>query len=468
MFLIFRKRQTRIVWLFASFTLMQLVILRMGNQAGRGYLPDSRQELVYLFLQCAVIPGFLLHAPLYHRLKNPHRYSALVTAAAVLCGVGGETLLFLPSDSVFCLIVTGLTVFLLGFTGGAVYLRLAFLCENAVHAGLSLGAGYGSAVLLQFCLQLQWTVKPALAVLLAISCAGITYLLTSELKRAAPAPSRGSRNHTARELLFASVVTFALLLFTGFYNRYIHHLQIASGYTAYNVYSWPRLLMLPAVLLFGWLGDVRGGRYLPIGALCISALAILNTSLLGRETYLLNMCLFYVSLSAVIMFYHLVFLRLSLRAVHPALWACMGRVLDSACVLFTFLIRLSEQSQATVLLIEIAALSVAVVLMAVGGAFNLSSNGTPEETAPAAPTGAAEPAIPEQDPFDALREQYGLTPGELRVFRELVLTEDKQAAIGDRLSIKVRTVQANVTAIYRKTGVSTRAGLVQLFRGIGE
>ncbi|MCR5782724.1 MAG: hypothetical protein K6G90_08315, partial [Clostridia bacterium] len=35
MFLKCRKRQTRIVWLFASFMLLQFVILRMGNQAGR-------------------------------------------------------------------------------------------------------------------------------------------------------------------------------------------------------------------------------------------------------------------------------------------------------------------------------------------------------------------------------------------------------------------------------------------------
>ena len=189
MFLKCRKRQTRIVWLFASFMLLQFVILRMGNQAGRGFLPDRQQELVYLFLQCAVIPGFLLHAPLYHRLENPRRYGALVAGAAVLCGVGGETLLFLPSDSLLCLTVTGLTVFLLGFTGGAVYLRLCFLMEGAARAGLSLGLGYAIAVALQFCLQLQWTVKPALAVLLALSCAGIVLLLTQEQKTEPADPS---------------------------------------------------------------------------------------------------------------------------------------------------------------------------------------------------------------------------------------------------------------------------------------
>ena len=35
---------------FASFMIIQLVILRMGNSAGRGFLPDELSEKVYLFL----------------------------------------------------------------------------------------------------------------------------------------------------------------------------------------------------------------------------------------------------------------------------------------------------------------------------------------------------------------------------------------------------------------------------------
>ncbi|MBQ1502668.1 MAG: hypothetical protein IIZ35_01550, partial [Clostridia bacterium] len=67
------------------------------------------------------------------------------------------------------------------------------------------------------------------------------------------------------------------------------------------------------------------------------------------------------------------------------------------------------------------------------------------------------------DPFASIGAKYGFTHGEARVFRELVLTEDKQTAIAERLSVKVRTVQANVTSIYRKTGASTRSGLVQIY-----
>ena len=52
---------------------------------------------------------------------------------------------------------------------------------------------------------------------------------------------------------------------------------------------------------------------------------------------------------------------------------------------------------------------------------------------------------------------------ETDVLRELVLTEDKQAVISERLSIRVKTLQDYVTRLYRKTGAATRAGLTDLY-----
>ena len=49
------------------------------------------------------------------------------------------------------------------------------------------------------------------------------------------------------------------------------------------------------------------------------------------------------------------------------------------------------------------------------------------------------------------------------ILRELVLTEDKQSVISERLSIHIKTLQGYVTRIYRKTGVITHAGLTDLY-----
>lgn len=455
--------------LFAAFVFVQLVILRMGNQAGRGFLSEAVQEKVYLFLQVAAILGFLSGA-FAQKLRQGRRQSVCIAALAV-CMSGAGFMLFAPIHTLLYLVATGLTVIALGCVGGFVYARMAAMTASGVRVGLCTGIGYSCAVLLQYGMQLQWLLQPLLAAFLlaAFSVLGI-FLLQNHSETVLPQPSPAAP-HSAARFVLPIVITTALLLFTSFFNSYIHHLQIISNYTDYNAYSWPRLLMIGGVLLFGFLGDLRGGRYLPIGTLCVTAIALLNALLLGRETHQLNMCLYYLALSAIVSYYHITFLRLSAVAGHPALCACAGRILDSAVVILSFFVNFPNLPPAAVVVIDIAALAVIIIAMALNGDCNLSlhdRNAAPADGGKQAAEAVSEPLqpsepIPPSDPFDVIRERYGLSPAELRVFRELVLTEDKQAVIGDRLSIKLRTVQANVTSIYRKTGLNTRSGLVQLY-----
>ena len=282
------KPQTTLLFLFAAFMFAQFVILRMGNRAGSGFLPELQQELVYFFLQIIVIGGFLAHALAYNFLQACRSYNILTGLSLLLLLPGVMTMLFMPPGSLSYLIVTGSSVLLLGFVGGAVYLRLS---EPAAyeHAGACIGGGYAVAVALQYGLQLQWEIKPALAVLLVLSLAVMGFLLLNHHRAQTPL-QQGTQTVSRSTLLYSVVITLALLLFSAYYNSYIHHLQIASGYTDYNVYSLPRLIMIPTVILFGWIADFKGGKLLPVCTLCVVSVALLNTALLAKETYLLNMC----------------------------------------------------------------------------------------------------------------------------------------------------------------------------------
>ena len=71
--------------------------------------------------------------------------------------------------------------------------------------------------------------------------------------------------------------------------------------------------------------------------------------------------------------------------------------------------------------------------------------------------------LSEEEALSRIQEQYKLTLREAEVLRELVLTDDTQPVISERLSIRVRTLQNHVTQIYRKTGVTTRARLTDLY-----
>ena len=137
----------------------------------------------------------------------------------------------------------------------------------------------------------------------------------------------------------------------------------------------------------------------------------------------------------------------------------MGRILDSLMVLLAGAVHLSALPAPVVLGADILGAALVILMMAVGGDFNLSAPGAAEKPA------GSEAALlfsPEET-LERMRGRYDLTPRETEVLRELVLTEDKQTTISQRLSIRVKTLQDYVTRLYRKTGAATRAGLTDLY-----
>ena len=444
------------ILLFAAFMLIQFITLRLSNQAGQGYLDTGIQELVYLFIQILVIAGFFLHTLFLRLMRGKTGYSGMVAAVLGITAVGTGTMLFANAGSLFYLVIMGLTVLCLGVIIGAVYLKLSEVIADGAKAGACIGIGYASAVALQYVFQLQWTVKPVLVILLVAAFALLAFIFLG--KSTAEEPSAEQNNPTVpyTKLIFSVIITLAMFVFTHYYNSYIHQLQVESGYTDYNVYSW-RLLMIPAILLFGLIGDIKSGKFLPISALCVVVISLVNTSVLGSETYLLNMCLYYISLSAVVAYYHLTFLRIAPRTKHPELWSAMGRLLDSLFVIISFVFKFTQLSLMTVLVIDIAALAVTVICMAVNGDFNFSKPPEPIRIVESVPV-----PVPTVDPFPLIQEEYGISPGEMKVLRERVLTDDKQEIIAERLDISISTLKHHITSIYKKTDVKSRSALCKL------
>ena len=120
---------------------------------------------------------------------------------------------------------------------------------------------------------------------------------------------------------------------------------------------------------------------------------------------------------------------------------------------------LSALSTPVVLGLDIAGVALVILLMALGGDFTLSAAEAVEVLPAPEPT----PSLSPEETLAKIRERYDLTPRETEVLRELVLTEDKQTAIAERLSIQVKTLQDYVTRLYRKTGAATRSGLTDLY-----
>ncbi|MBQ2094016.1 MAG: hypothetical protein II190_05490, partial [Ruminococcus sp.] len=150
-----RKRAVSLILIFAAFMLIQLVILRLGNKAGRGFIMPEHQELVYYGMQLPVILGFVLRSFVNHR--------AVKLLSLGVCFTGFWLMLISNEASLFYLIVTGTTVLCLGYTGGCVYYYMSCFAD-VKHFGLCFGLGYAFAVAVQYVFQLSFDLRPLIGV----------------------------------------------------------------------------------------------------------------------------------------------------------------------------------------------------------------------------------------------------------------------------------------------------------------
>lgn len=468
------KRNTQLTCMFGSFVFLQFVVLALANHAGEGYLSTGQRELVYYALQVFVILGYLLYSLLHRfnpvkRVRNIAAYSVLgiffFSASALLTAERASRLYVdLSMAAALCL----------GIIGGAVHLRMSLETAKNTDTARSMSVGSAAAALLQYLLQIR-AGAAALLPLFMLAAFFTNTILLFRFKEPVIETDKRSETVPPARILFSVLITAAFLFLTCFYNEYIHHLQIRSNYHAYNVYSWPRLMLIPGYLLFAVIGGRKNGNYVPLASLCIMLFTLLITALIGDPgVYWLNMCLFYFVIAAFTSYYLLTFWRLAPGTKHPALWAPMGRVLDSAVVLAAGMLRLDSLSIPFILGLDIAIIAMIILLMAIGGDFNIN-DGSRQKLEVVSADPEISPSAPEVQPLETpsllspdetleqMRGRYLLTRREMEVLRELVLTEDKQTVISERLDIRVKTLQDHVTRLYRKTGVSTRAGLTDLY-----
>ena len=64
---------------------------------------------------------------------------------------------------------------------------------------------------------------------------------------------------------------------------------------------------------------------------------------------------------------------------------------------------------------------------------------------------------------DGEPEVFSFTERESEVFNRLVNTEDSIQMIAEKLYVSRRTLERHISAIYEKTGVKSRVGLLNLY-----
>lgn len=461
-----KKESLSLTCLFGAYVFLQFAVLGLANHAGEGYLTPGQRDLVYYALQIFVILGYVLYNLFFRFCVGTRRQNAVAYCVPGLFMACVILLFALGHGSLLYVIVSMTAALCVGALGGAAHLRMSMATVAGAAVARCMGLGSAAAVVLQYLLQICWGVSPLLPLFMLAAFVLFLVMLRREVPEAAAEGEGEAEPTPPRRIVFSVLIAATFILFACFYNETIHHRMIQSSYAA-NVYSWPRLMMVPVYLLFAATGDRRNGKLVPIVSFCIMLIALLNVVLIGDAgAYWLNMCFFYFAIAAYTCYYLLTFWRLAPGTKRPAFWAPFGRMLDSGMVLLAGSVHLSALPTPVVLGADIAGIALVVLLMALGGDFTLTEAPTAPQIAPAEPE--ALPTLSPEEALERMQERYELTVREAEVLQKLLLTEDELQPIADSLYISRRVLSRHISSIYQKTGTKSRVGLYQIYHAVSQ
>lgn len=364
--------------------------------------------------------GFILY-PLFNRFCKDRLktvYSILTGAGAVLC------IALICSGTAYTGIFTaGLVLFLLlGLLGSAVFYGSMCRMKTDRYLARTVGISYALGVLFQFANNNLIRSENAEAVILSVCLMLLVLLLIKndrffceqENSRADTGADdeKNSREEATKGTMVGVLLILLVVLMTCMFSTPDNAVTLVHSSGEMDIGQWPRILLALSGLSAGFFA----------------------------------------------VFFTCGFMEISRHMKTPQLWAGMGRAVNNitAAVIANPVLALlsSDRNLAVIILVLVlfAAVSVAAIVYTVQ-----KKNFMEQLVADAAET------VSEQVKLKRFSEVFSFTDREAEVLACLVNTEDSIQEIADSLYISRRTLERNISAIYEKTGVKSRIGLLNLY-----
>ena len=409
--------------------------------------------------------GFLLY-PLFKHFLNNRLYKLLMIITGLLSVFltistsYGKSFEYIFSGGIILFI-------LLGLVGGNVYYVSACMIRNR-HLAKTAGISYFLGILLQFINHNAIHIRTIQLVILSVSMLMLFILLIenerilsrySTDKYAAKTIIESSvKGNKHNFLLYISIIVLVILMACLFSTLDSAVTLVHSDGIA-DIGQGARILLAFSGLAAGFIFDISNRKYTGIIMYCIMILSTLCIVLLEfSKPFVAVLIVFYLSAGFFAVFFTSEFMELSQYVRIPELWAGMGRAVNNitAAVIASFVLQLLSSDNNLLKIILILVLFVLVSIISVVYTFEKYyfiqqfTQHTDEVTN-------------EQDQLHKLTTQYSFTEREGEVFSYLVTTEDNIQTISEHMHVSRRTIERYISAIYEKTGVKSRVGLINLF-----
>lgn len=406
--------------------------------------------------------GFVLYALFEHFCKDRLKEVCFIFIAllSVLC------MAFIYMGTTYTAVFfAGLVLFLLlGLTGSAVFYTSMCRMKTEQYLARTVGISYALGILLQFVnnnlIRSELAEMIVLSVFLLIL---IALLLKWDYRKEDKVQTNLSLSDEEGNDVNGKIVGILLillvLLMTCIFSTLDNVVTLVHSSGEMDIGQWPRILLAFSGLVAGFVFDFKNRKYMGIIMYCVMVLSTICIAVLRFSgSFLVGLIVFYLSTGFFAVFFTCGFMEISRYMKVPKLWAGMGRAVNNmiAAVIANPVLLLLSSDCDLVTIVLILVLFVAVSIVAV--MYTFQKKIFLEELIA---TVAEE--INDEEKLRNFSELFSFTERESEVFDRLVNTEDNNQEIAESLFVSRRTLERHISAIYEKTGVKSRIGLLNLY-----
>ena len=413
--------------------------------------------------------GFLLYPLLNRFCKN--RFKAvcfvMISLASVLC------IALICMDTAYtATFIAGLVLFLLlGLFGSAVFYVSMRMMKTDRYLARTVGISYALGILLQFANNNLVRPETAEAIILSVFLLLLVWMLIkndrvyceSNGQQAEVSPDEEKSESNTGEHTKGSIVGILMILLvvlmTFIFSTLDSAVTLVHANGTVDIGQWPRILLALSGLAAGFVFDIKNRKYMGLVMYCVMVLSTICIVVLKiAGPFLVGLIVFYLSAGFFAVFFTSGFMELSRHMKTPELWAGMGRAVNNitAAVIANLVLTLLSSGSSIAVIVLVLFLFVAVSIVA--AAYTFQKKAFMEKLI----TDAAD-AVSEKEKLRKFSEVFSFTERETEVFGCLVNTEDSVQAIAESLYVSRRTLERYISAIYEKTGVKSRVGLLNLY-----
>ena len=399
--------------------------------------------------------GFVLY-PLYNRyFKGLSRRICIGISAIIIVAL--ITIIYLHPTYLITLI-TGLILFLfLGGLGGVTSYKAICILPDQKYLARCVGISYMIGIIVQF-INNNFVSLPLIESIVLDIFMGILMFILTTIPNTLNHHLDVSKVKKERQICGGLLILLVFMMSCVFSTldnavTFLH----ATGEV--NIEEFPRVLLALSGLLGGIIFDFKDRRFMSMIMYCVMLLSTICIIVLKySESLLIGLLIFYMTSGFFVVFFTASFMEIASYMKFPDLWAGLGRAVNNLAAVIlsrSSLVLINSQGN---LMVVVLVICLFVIVTIIASTYSLQRKVLIEKL------GESKIALlSKEEKLLKIKEQYTFTPREIEVFEYLTSTEDSVQDIANNMYISKRTLERYISSIYKKTGVKSRIGLLNIY-----